>query len=502
LHAVSTLMEGWGFVLATLFVAAGVLKLRAPEATAGLLDRLAPKPLWRMPFISPTVAVRVVASVEVVVGVGLVLTSGLLSQVVAGAALVFLFCATVIRYWGQRRGVGCGCFGSARTRISLGTTSTAVLLVTGATVFVGRLNDPQPGSPEGSAIIASVLLLAVLALPTLARQARAARGRLSTAKRGSVRALEDPGPRAFVTRRRVILLGAKSALTVALFSFFRPSWLGANAMGKTIEGDAGDALITTCSRWQGTRRVEEYLASRGITLDWSRATVSYVGHPDIPGNVRRAVSIVDEDVVFLWQEPFVLPPGPSRRTVQSPSVSALTRQDMTIASVVDGNPDSGVDFQPIRAEGQSLAAAGAGTLLCTLACWTQFLACCRVSPSDCLGACRDARDSCVAWCGARIEIIPPAQVDPDNTCRCSWTVRAPMDPVRPTTLRMEYGDGASETVAVPQGTGRATFSFAHQFKPPSPPYYVPPKVEVQRASIVETGEFASAVFVHGQPTIE
>jgi hypothetical protein len=70
------------------------------------------------------------------------------------------------------------------------------------------------------------------------------------------------------------------------------------------------------------------------------------------------------------------------------------------------------------------------------------------------------------------------------------------------TLKMEFGDGSSQVLTIPQGTGTASFSLAHQFLPPPPPYYLPPKAEVQKATIVQTGAVSTSVFVHGQPHIQ
>lgn len=42
-----------------------------------------------------------------------------------------------------------------------------------------------------------------------------------------------------------------------------------------------------------------------------------------------------------------------------------------------------------------------------------------------------------------------------------WRVTARRDPLKPASLRMDYGDGTSELRSIPQGTGDITLSFAH-----------------------------------------
>ncbi|HVE46664.1 MAG TPA: right-handed parallel beta-helix repeat-containing protein [Acidimicrobiales bacterium] len=75
-----------------------------------------------------------------------------------------------------------------------------------------------------------------------------------------------------------------------------------------------------------------------------------------------------------------------------------------------------------------------------------------------------------------VVITPPAQT---TSSSASWTVKAGQDTTRTTTLKMEYGDGASETRSIPQGSSTSTFTFSHTFSATG--------TYGQTATIVETG---------------
>jgi hypothetical protein len=72
-----------------------------------------------------------------------------------------------------------------------------------------------------------------------------------------------------------------------------------------------------------------------------------------------------------------------------------------------------------------------------------------------------------------------------------YSVSVSMDPARVTTMRMSYGDGTSETVAVPQGTGRTTVFFAHDFSGTGQG-----GVWLQQAMVLETNETGDALTLH------
>jgi len=159
----------------------------------------------------------------------------------------------------------------------------------------------------------------------------------------------------------------------------------------------------------------------------------------------------------------------------------------------------------------------------------------------------DVRLRCAAMAFANIVVIvglgkvatsllnwidPPLQST--NDCVGTYTVTVWRDPERATKLRMDFGDGTSEEVSVPQGDGFAIFSFRHFFDTsqhaPVPPTVGSnasllsnaaiveamvmagrdPRDEVdistrhvhvyaQRASIVETGIYADSVTLHPEP---
>lgn len=93
----------------------------------------------------------------------------------------------------------------------------------------------------------------------------------------------------------------------------------------------------------------------------------------------------------------------------------------------------------------------------------------------------------------RPRINPKVTIDEDRgDCKLDITISVPMDPTRPTTLRISWGDGAGITIDVPQGVGDFVIFQTHQYAhpkpgaPPLPPFVYAPKIEVVSATIEET----------------
>jgi hypothetical protein len=59
---------------------------------------------------------------------------------------------------------------------------------------------------------------------------------------------------------------------------------------------------------------------------------------------------------------------------------------------------------------------------------------------------------------------------------------------------MEFGDGLYEDKTVQSGSGDATFDFFHEFSP-----FFPAELVVQRARILETGDYTRSYTVHPDP---
>lgn len=109
----------------------------------------------------------------------------------------------------------------------------------------------------------------------------------------------------------------------------------------------------------------------------------------------------------------------------------------------------------------------------------------------------------------RPRIDPKVTIDEDRgDCKLDITISVRMDPTRPTTLGISWGDGIVNTLPVPQGTGTHVVWQTHQYAhplpgaPPLPPFVYVPKTEVITATIEETDLFDTALFVHGQQYIE
>lgn len=78
----------------------------------------------------------------------------------------------------------------------------------------------------------------------------------------------------------------------------------------------------------------------------------------------------------------------------------------------------------------------------------------------------------------------------------SYQVSVRQDPGRALTLVMDYGDGSSETVRIPQGTGTTVVAFSHSFY--HPPVQNGPSAGhyTQTVTILETVFSDSSVTVH------
>ena len=101
---------------------------------------------------------------------------------------------------------------------------------------------------------------------------------------------------------------------------------------------------------------------------------------------------------------------------------------------------------------------------------------------------------------APVPVPAPALVPGiSGACIASYVVTVVMDPARPTTLLMDFGDtgvyGYSETRTIPQGTGPVTLRFTHEF---NPSVFKLEPVMVQQATVIETGASGRAVTLHPQ----
>ena len=99
-----------------------------------------------------------------------------------------------------------------------------------------------------------------------------------------------------------------------------------------------------------------------------------------------------------------------------------------------------------------------------------------------------------AFLASQVPVVEPAtQITNVEECVGYYTVSVAKDPVRPTTLKMDYGDGSPVDLAtIPQGSGTAGIKFSHEF-----PYKL--GVYLQRATLIETGRTSGAVTVHPPP---
>lgn len=89
-----------------------------------------------------------------------------------------------------------------------------------------------------------------------------------------------------------------------------------------------------------------------------------------------------------------------------------------------------------------------------------------------------------------------------GACAGAYAVTVAMDPSRPTTLRMDYGDTGAfsqiETRTIPQGTGSVSFRFTHEF---NPSIFHPEPFVVQKATVVETGASGKAYTLHAPASL-
>lgn len=98
---------------------------------------------------------------------------------------------------------------------------------------------------------------------------------------------------------------------------------------------------------------------------------------------------------------------------------------------------------------------------------------------------------------AALPAISPGDQTADANCRAEWSIQVAKNPDRPTTLRMAFGDGSSETRTILQGSGSTTVSFVHEF--PSGEYDSGGEW-TQRATLLETGAFDESHTTHNSTT--
>ncbi|HUP70224.1 MAG TPA: hypothetical protein VM142_10475 [Acidimicrobiales bacterium] len=100
------------------------------------------------------------------------------------------------------------------------------------------------------------------------------------------------------------------------------------------------------------------------------------------------------------------------------------------------------------------------------------------------GADPESSQTLFAYSGPEPVVITPA-TQTTSSGDANWTVKAGQDSAGATTLKMEFGDGLSETRTIPQGSVTSTFTFSHRFISGTGTY-------AQRATIVETGASATS----------
>lgn len=98
--------------------------------------------------------------------------------------------------------------------------------------------------------------------------------------------------------------------------------------------------------------------------------------------------------------------------------------------------------------------------------------------------------------GAPIIASPQLQSELRSDAVTHFTVSVLQDPSRPLTLVMNFGDGASQTVAVPQGSGYSVYSFSHSFYHPLVPSGPSVGAYNQTATVQQTGISDSSTTVH------
>lgn len=88
-----------------------------------------------------------------------------------------------------------------------------------------------------------------------------------------------------------------------------------------------------------------------------------------------------------------------------------------------------------------------------------------------------------------LDIYPEMQTSYD--CYAEWDLTVPQDPSRSTSVRMDFGDGLSETRTVLRGSGTTSMTFTHYYEP----YTTYGEIH-QRATIVETGVYDDVITDH------
>lgn len=91
-----------------------------------------------------------------------------------------------------------------------------------------------------------------------------------------------------------------------------------------------------------------------------------------------------------------------------------------------------------------------------------------------------------------IDLTPYSQTTAD--CNANWSVEVLRDPTRSITVRMDFGDGSSDTRTVTQGTGLITVYFYHFF-----PLETVGQTLTQTATIVERGAGDQSTTYHEYP---
>lgn len=78
----------------------------------------------------------------------------------------------------------------------------------------------------------------------------------------------------------------------------------------------------------------------------------------------------------------------------------------------------------------------------------------------------------------------------------TYQVEVEQDPARPLTLHMDYGDGSSETVSVPQGSSTMVVTLSHNFYHPETPGGPHFGTYTQTATVLETGFRDTSTTIH------
>lgn len=193
--------------LAAVFAVSGVGKLLDLDAAPATLRAL------RLSGLPPRTVVGAVAVVELVLAVGLLLGSGVVSATASGAALALsiVFLAVGVRAQTRASTEDCGCFGRlASTPVgpALTARNTAIAVLAGLAV-VGSLSAPLAPAVAVrlalSPLLGGVLLLSAAALAVIAATLRPAGGRSASPAAGVPdAALLTPDGSVVVPRQRAL----------------------------------------------------------------------------------------------------------------------------------------------------------------------------------------------------------------------------------------------------------------------------------------------------------